>query len=217
MKSTKTFIYLIRHGECTGNKEGRIRGRLEFPLNETGIKQAHALAAAMKGKGIEYIYSSPLSRAADTAKILGDALGLPYETREGFNDICIGTWENRIKAELAVEQPEKWKQWIEDPDNVSFEGGESMAEVRRRTLAELNKVVSEHPGSTMALVAHRGVLKPLVSEALGIGIPSYWRIHFDTASYSLLTYDDDQGFCLMGLNYTQHLTDAGLSVVQEFD
>ena len=217
MAENKTFIYLIRHGECAGNKEGRIRGRVEFPLNETGIRQTHALARALKGKGIQYIYSSPLSRAADTAKIIGDALGLPYETRDGFNDICIGTWENRIKAELAEEEPEKWRQWLEEPDNVVFEGGETMAGVRSRTFAELKNVIAEHLGSTMALIAHRGVLKPLISEALGICIPSYWRIHFDTASFSILTYDGTHGFCLMGLNYTNHLTEAGLSVIQEFD
>ena len=103
MKKDKTFIYLIRHGECAGNKENRIRGCMDFPLNENGILQAHALAKAMKDKNIEYIYSSPLSRATTTAKILGDTLGLPYEAREGFCNIHLGPWENRKKAELAIE------------------------------------------------------------------------------------------------------------------
>ena len=103
MDKDKTYIYLIRHGECAGNKERRIRGCIDFPLNENGLLQARALAAALKDKGIEYIYSSPLSRATTTAKILGDAIGIPYETRDGFCNIHIGIWENRIKAELAAE------------------------------------------------------------------------------------------------------------------
>ena len=135
MKKDKTSIYLIRHGECAGNKENRIRGCMDFPLNENGVLQAHALAKAMKDKNIEYIYSSPLSRAMTTAGILGDALGLPYEGREGFCNIHLGPWENRKKAELAVEEPEKWQTWLAQPEELKIEGGEPLDEVRDRALA----------------------------------------------------------------------------------
>ena len=190
MKKDKTFIYLIRHGECAGNKENRIRGCMDFPLNENGILQAHALAKAMKDKNIEYIYSSPLSRATTTAKILGDTLGLPYEAREGFCNIHLGPWENRKKAELAIEEPDKWQTWLDQPEELKIDGGETLDEVRERALAELDRVI--------------GVMRP-----------SYWRLHVDTASYSLLTHDSLHGYCLMGLNFTEHL--AGLPIIQEFD
>ena len=68
MEKDKTTVYLIRHGECAGNKENRIRGCVDFPLNENGVLQAHALAGAMKDKKIDYIYTSPLSRATSTAR-----------------------------------------------------------------------------------------------------------------------------------------------------
>ena len=215
MKKDKTSIYLIRHGECAGNKENRIRGCMDFPLNENGVLQAHALAKAMKDKNIEYIYSSPLSRAMTTAGILGDALGLPYEGREGFCNIHLGPWENRKKAELAVEEPEKWQTWLDQPEELKIEGGETLDEVRDRALAELDRVIEEHRGCNIALVAHRGVLKPLMAGALCVSRPCYWRLHVDTASYSLLTFDSLHGYCLMGLNYTEHL--AGLPIIQEFD
>ena len=215
MKKDKTFIYLIRHGECAGNKENRIRGCMDFPLNENGILQAHALAKAMKDKNIEYIYSSPLSRATTTAKILGDTLGLPYEAREGFCNIHLGPWENRKKAELAIEEPDKWQTWLDQPEELKIDGGETLDEVRERALAELDRVIGEHRSSNIALVAHRGVLKPLMAGAIGVMRPSYWRLHVDTASYSLLTHDSLHGYCLMGLNFTEYL--AGLPIIQEFD
>jgi len=59
------------------------------------------------------------------------------------------------------------------------------------------------------------VLKPLMAGALGVQRPSYWRLHVDTASYSVLTFDSLHGFCLMGLNFTEHL--KGLRIIQEFD
>lgn len=215
MGKDKTAVYLIRHGECDGNKENRIRGCMDFPLNENGVLQAHALAEAMKDKHIEYIYSSPLSRATTTAKIMGDALGLPYEARDGFCNIHLGPWENRKKAELAVEEPKRWQIWLDQPEELKIEGGETLDEVRDRALAELNRVIAEHRGGNIAIVAHRGVLKPLMAGALGVARPSYWRLHVDTASYSLLTHDSLHGYCLMGLNFTGHL--AGLPVIQEFD
>lgn len=215
MNKDKTTIYLIRHGECAGNKENRIRGCMDFPLNENGVKQAHALSCAMKGKNIEYIYTSPLSRATATADILGAALGLPYEVREGFCNIHLGPWENRKKAELAIEEPEKWRTWLDQPEELVIEGGETLDQVGARAIKELNGVIDEHRGASIALVGHRGVLKPLLAAALGVARPSYWRLHVDTASYSTLTFDSLHGYCLMGLNYTQHLGD--LRIIQEFD
>ena len=211
----KTTIYMIRHGECAGNKENRIRGRMDFPLNENGIIQAKALAAALKDKGITKVYTGPLKRASKTAEILCDVLDVPLEVSEGFNNISIGVWENRIKAELMAEEPDRWNTWLNRPEELVIEGGETIDMVRLRATEALKRIVSEHAGETLAIVGHRGTLKPLLCGALGIVSPYYWRLHFDTASYSILTYDEVQGYCLVGLNYTEHL--KGISIVQEFD
>lgn len=211
----KTTIYLIRHGECAGNKEKRIRGHMDFPLNDNGIRQAQALAGALRDKGIQHIYSSPLIRAMKTSEILADAIGCSYEACDGFNNICIGVWENRIKAELAKEVPEMWHTWLTNPEELRIEGGETLDEVKDRSLEALKQVITRHCGQTIAVVSHRGVLKPMTSGALGIARPRYWRLHFDTAAYSILTYDDVHGFCLMGLNYSEHL--KGIPIIQEFD
>lgn len=213
--SNKTTIYVIRHGECTGNKERRIRGHMDFPLNENGLAQARALAGSLKSKGIEKVYSGPLSRALKTAEIIARTLGIDYEIREGFNNICIGVWENRKKEELALEFPEMWETWLNNPDDLTIEGGETLEEVRKRSLTELAAVIKKHKGRTIAVVGHRGNIKPMLAGALGIARPAYWRLHVDTASYSMLTYDDVHGYCLMSLNYTDHL--KGLPIIQEFD
>lgn len=215
MKKDKTTIYLIRHGECAGNKEKRIRGCVDFPLNANGVEQAQALASAMKDKKIEYIYTSPLSRATTTAQILSEALGVRWEALEGLTNIHLGPWENRLKAELAETEPENWQTWLDRPEELSIPGGETLDQVGERALTALQEIIEKHRGETLALIAHRGVLKPLLAAALGVMRPSYWRLHVDTASYSILTFDSLHGFCLMGLNYTEHL--KGLSIIQEFD
>ena len=211
----KTTIYLIRHGECAGNKERRIRGQVDFLLNENGIIQAQALAKALKGKGITHIYSSPLSRAMKTSEIIGDEIGARFEANAGFNNICIGVWENRLKDELAAEVPEMWETWLNRPEELIIEGGEPLDKVKERSVKALHEVVKKHDGETIAIVGHRGVLKPMLAGALDVAKPCYWKFHFDTASYSVLTYDPLHGYALMKLNYTEHL--AGIPIIQEFD
>lgn len=211
----KTTIYLIRHGECAGNKENRIRGCIDFPLNENGLAQANALAGAMIDRNIEYIYSSPLSRASKTSEIIGNRLGLKYQTRDAFCNIKLGPWEGRLKTEISVESPELWKTWLNMPEDLRLDGAETLDEVMDRSLKELHSLIEIHSGHTFAIVAHRGLLKPMLSGALEIAKPRFWRLHIDTASFSILTYDDTHGFCIMGLNFTEHL--RGLPIVQEFE
>lgn len=92
----ETTVYIIRHGECDGNRDKRIRGCADFPLNENGVKQARALAARLKGAGISAVVTSPLARALETARILGEAVGAEPVVKEGFRNICFGEWENQI-------------------------------------------------------------------------------------------------------------------------
>lgn len=213
-KKVKTYIYVIRHGECAGNKEGRVRGRTDFPLNENGLLQAQALAGAMKTKGLDRVFTSPLLRARQTAEALADACGVPCEACDGFINICMGPWENRKKTDIAVEYPTEWQTWLADPEALRLPGAETIEDVRVRATAALNRIAEQYRGKRVAVVTHRGVLKPLLAGALGLD-HGYWKLHADTASYSLLTYDDVHGWCLMGLNDTHHL--EGLPLVQEFD
>ena len=211
----KTSIYLIRHGECAGNRENRVRGRVDFLLNNNGIAQAGALAKAMKGKNLTYVYSSPLKRALSTAEMISDICGCGLSVDDSFNNIKLDPWQGRLKSDIASNEPLLWNTWINDPESLSLEGAETLDQVMERSLSGLQRLIEKHRGETFAVVSHRGVLKPLLSGALCIEKPRFWRLHVDTGSYSLLTHDDIHGFCLMGLNYSEHLKD--LPMVQEFE
>lgn len=211
----KTVIYLIRHGECAGNRDNRIRGCIDFELNDNGKAQTEALASVLTGKGIEYMYSSPLMRATVTAEIIGRKIGIGYETCEGFNNIKIGPWEGQLKSELAVKFPKEWETWRNTPDDLRVDGFETIEHVMKRSLAAMMEIIGRHEGRTIAIVTHRGILKPLIAGALGINRPVFWRLHVDNASFSVLTFNRARGFTLMNLNNTEHL--KGLPMVQEFE
>ena len=211
----KTSIYLIRHGECAGNRENRVRGRVDYPLNDNGIAQAGALAIAMRDKNLTHVYSSPLKRALTTAEIISNLCGCKLTVDESFCNIKLDPWEGRLKIDIAAKEPELWNTWINDPESLVLEGAETLDQVMERSLLGLDRLIEKHPGQTFAVVSHRGVLKPLLSGAMGIQKPRFWRLHMDTGSYSLLTHDDSHGFCLMGLNHSDHLKD--LPLIQEFE
>ena len=90
-----TSIYLVRHGQTAWNKEEIFRGRSDIPLNETGLKEAELAGEYLKKKEIHAIYSSPLSRAFQTAQKIGRLHNLEVRPLNGMIDMSFGGWEGK--------------------------------------------------------------------------------------------------------------------------
>lgn len=209
-RDEQTRIILVRHGECQGNLENRFRGRKDYPLNERGRKQAIELAAELESINPDAIYSSPLKRAMETAAPLARKLSMDVIGEEGINNIYLGKWEGRLKSEIAREFPEQWETWINTPEKLLLEDSEPFPSVQKRSLDSLARITEKHRGQTVVVVSHRTTLKPLVAGALSIPEPYFWKIHFDTASYSVLIHEKQRGFCLYRLNETKHLSELNV-------
>ncbi len=202
----RTTILLARHGECRGNTDGLFRGRMDFPLNDRGRTQAEELAGAIAPLQPSAVYSSPLLRAVETAEACGRRCSLPVLIEEGFNNISLGPWEGRPKTEIAREFPHAWRLWLEDPEKLEIEGGETLQLVLSRSMDSLNSLVTRHRGETILLVTHRTVIKPLFAGCLAIPSPWFWKTHTDTAAYSILHFDDLHRYSVYALNRTEHLS-----------
>lgn len=203
----KTRIIFIRHGECEGNRVGLFRGRRDFPLNQNGLKQAELLRDEIRGFKLSAVYTSPLSRALVTAQIIAEPHGITPMIEEGFNNICLGPWEGRVKADIEREQPREWRIWVTVPEDLVLPGAERVDDVKARSFSALKGILPKHAGETIAIVTHRAVLKPLFAAMFDVNRPYFWKFHFDTASYSIVEYKEDRGFTLVLLNETKHLSD----------
>ncbi len=203
----RTKIILVRHGECQGNREGLFRGRSDFPLNEQGLIQAKELALEMKQYNPFRIFTGPLSRTKQTALAISQECHIDIEMREGINNIELGPWEGQVKQVIAREYPEQWEIWLNEPEKLSVPGIETLEHVQKRARRELDKIVKEFSGKTVIIVSHRAVLKPLIASCLKISKPYFWRIHIDTAAYSILHYKKGLGYTLVQLNQNRHLTE----------
>ncbi len=201
----QTTIYLIRHGECAGNKEGLFRGRFDFPLNENGFMQAKSLTTELEDILFDAVYTSPLKRALQTAEALCRNRKIEATINEAFNNIFLGKWEGKPKNEIATLFPNEFRLWRTQPEKLKMEGTETLAEVQHRSVKELALLTKKHAGKHFALVTHRAVLKPLIAGILGISEPYFWKLHPETASYSIIEHSSERGFSLAMFNQTKHL------------
>ena len=207
-----TKLILTRHGETVANRNNIFRGRQDFPLNEVGIKQAQALAEHLYqrtkqiGK-ISAIYSSPLSRALDTAKPVAEKFGIEVIVDERFTNISLGEWEGVPHSEIAEKFPEKYHLWRTEPEKLVIPGGEKLADVQRRSVEGVMRIIERHPGETVAIVTHRAVLKPLIAGLIDIPAPYFWKIHIDNAAYSVVWHNPGRGFMIYQSNVNHYLPD----------
>jgi broad specificity phosphatase PhoE len=152
-------ILLARHGETDDNIEPiRIQGRRDTPLNDNGRAQAAELAERVAGEAIASLWSSQLSRARETAEIVGARLGLEPVIDDRLAEGDRGELEGRYWRDVAREDPELYAAWRRAGEAFRFPGGESLREQMDRTLAALADVRTAGPVPAL-VVAHGGSIR----------------------------------------------------------
>ena len=165
-------ILLIRHAESTWNAVGRIQGWANAPLSEAGRSQSRRLARqlAAAGVAVREVVSSDLLRAAETAAIVGRALGCPAPTSDArWREREIGWWTGLTNAELAELHPELVARWR--ARQVGPPGGESDESLLARShaaLAAAGQRAGRHPEGVVLVVSH-GALISLMERDAGAG------------------------------------------------
>ena len=100
-----TRLVLVRHGRTASNAAGRIQGRADVPLDPTGLDEAHAVARALQRFGATALYTSPLSRARETAAIIGRELNLAPQMWDDLTEYDFGLMSERDLEEIATLDP----------------------------------------------------------------------------------------------------------------
>jgi probable phosphoglycerate mutase len=147
-----TRIALVRHGQTDWNRTRRIQGASDIPLNDVGRRQARDAADALADGGWTAVYTSPLSRAAETASIIAAGLGLPEPTPvPGLAERGYGLAEGLTGDEVR----ERFR-------GAPVPGRESVRSVLARALEELDGLAERHPDDGIVVVAHGGVIGALI-------------------------------------------------------
>ena len=204
-----TRVLAIRHGETAWNVDTRIQGQLDIPLNDTGRWQAHRLALAVADEGIDAVYSSDLLRAWQTAQAVSAGSGRAVLADTGLRERGFGIFEGLTFAEIARRWPEQSLRWRRRDPTFGAPGGEVLNDFHARCVAAVTRLASAHPGQTIAVVAHGGVMDSLYRAASRVALdaPRSWAL--GNASINRLLYTP-QGFTLIGWSDTYHLEDDSL-------
>ena len=154
---TESGVYLARHGQTEYNAKLRFQGHLAVPLDATGREQAAGLAEAAVPYGFVVMISSPLERAMETARIVGERIGLEPKPDPRLSETDCGDWTDRSMEEVRAEEPDLFQAWVDGDPNFRFPGGESFAEQAARVQAAMADIRNyEHP---TLVVCHRHTMR----------------------------------------------------------
>lgn len=203
--SATTRFILVRHGQTEWNRIERFRGRVDVPLNETGLAQAAATGRRIAaGWQPAAVYASPLRRAVVTAQAIAQHFDLPVLPLDGLIDIDYGDWQGLTPEEARGRSPDLVDAWYAAPETVRIPRGESLGDLRERAKAAIDGLVARHPGQTLVLVSHTVVNRVILLAVLRLGNERFWRLRQDNCTINVFEAHGGD-FTLVSMNDTSHL------------
>lgn len=196
---------MARHGLTEWNILGRYQGRQECRLCELGKLESNALADALTSVPLSGVYSSPLLRSLETARIAAQKQGLAVVEIPGLTEISHGDWEGHLVGDVARQWGDLLTSWRLTPYHVRMPGGETLAEVEARVWPALEQVAASHPGGTVLMVTHDTPVRVILKRVLGLAEDGFWRLRLDNAGLSEVGFSADSGFRVLRVNDTGHL------------
>ncbi|HSH03588.1 MAG TPA: histidine phosphatase family protein [Anaerolineae bacterium] len=198
-----TKVLLIRHGQTDWNRQRRVQGHLDIPLNETGHAQAQALAQRLAHWPITTIYSSDLQRAVATAQPLAHTLNLPLNLSPNWRERFLGQFQGLTIDELHQQYgdatPNTTRYLIDPPD------GESGQQLQQRIIHAWHDTITPHTDEMIAIITHGGALTALIAYILNLDMATEIRFRMrGNTGLSIIHIDNGQPL-LLRLNDTAHL------------
>jgi len=185
-----TTLVLVRHGRTAWNKDERFRGRIDLPLDETGLRQAEAVARRIAREyRPQALYTSPLQRATHTAEAISRQTNLTAYPHQGLLDLAYGDLSGLSLAEAEDRFPFLYRAWLDAPHTVQFPQGESLGDVRARAMELVQMLARDCADEQVVLVSHVVVCRVLLCSLLDIGLDHLWRFRVDPASISVFELD----------------------------
>ena len=228
-------LYLVRHGQSTGNVGGTLMGQSDHPLTELGEAQARAAAARLAPFGPMPVHCSDLPRARATAEYVAAAWAAAAAVFPDprLREIDLGDYEGRSWEEFRADS-ELTSAFAADPYGTALPGGESLAHLETRVLAAVGNILAEHgvepprggvtdasvsatgfftpePGAAACIVAHDGPIRALLNHYLGVPPEKWWTLSTTHGGVSLLEFAG--GWVnVRYVNETSHLAGLGDTV-----
>jgi 2,3-bisphosphoglycerate-dependent phosphoglycerate mutase len=149
-----TELLLVRHGETDWNRDRRIQGHTDIPLNAAGLEQAQALAERLAETRLDAVYASDLARARDTAQTVADRHGIEVQVDGDLREKNFGSWEGLTDTEIGQRFP--------DAVRGRWGDGETTEQMAERAVAAVGRIRARHNGERVLVVTHGGTLRAIL-------------------------------------------------------
>ncbi|MEZ6047528.1 MAG: histidine phosphatase family protein [Planctomycetaceae bacterium] len=209
MSGSYTRLLLIRHGATAANEQRPyiLQGNgINGPLSEKGQAQAKSASQFLSQTKIDAIYCSPLVRAQQTATAIARPHGLEPVPTEGIHEVNVGLWEGKCWEDIMQEHPEEYKTFINASGEIPYLGGESYRDVLNRSKPVIEGLVANHPGETIAIIAHNVVNRSYLADVMNKPMNEAKAIRQVNTCINIIRYQKDERE-LDTLNSYLHLPD----------
>jgi broad specificity phosphatase PhoE len=179
-------LVLVRHGLTDWNEEGRLLGRSDIGLNERGLRQAEAAAAALSGFSVDRVISSPQVRTRETALPIAESFGVELEIDDGVDEVWLReSWQGKTVSELRGDPD--LERAIADP-LTRTDSIEPIEDVQRRGVRVVERLRREAPNRGAVVVSHGDPLRVILAHYLGIPLEGFRRLLIENGSVSVLRF-----------------------------
>ena len=185
---TPTRLYLVRHGQVADGHTHRYHGRHDIGLSPVGERQYAALAEQLKAVPLTGVYGSDLTRAFRGAQVLAQGRELTPQAAPEFREVHFGIWEGLSFAEIQERYPQELEGRFRDLEGYRIPQGESLADVRRRAMPKLRELLTKHSEEAFLVVAHAGVNRVILCEALGLPLKCIFSLDQHYGCLNIIDY-----------------------------
>ncbi|MEA1936224.1 MAG: alpha-ribazole phosphatase [Thermodesulfobacteriota bacterium] len=185
---TYTRLYLIRHGQVTNFSERRYNGHTDVDITELGIRQMEAVADRLKNEKLADVYCSDLIRTKKGAEIIARAHGLIPEQYSDLRELNVGLWEGLNMEEIEERFPGAINERGRRIVNYRIPEGESIGDLAGRVIPALKEVLDANHGGNIVLVAHGGVNRVILADAMNLDLKNFYSIEQSFGCLNIIDY-----------------------------
>ena len=194
------MIIFLRHGQAENNTKRILAGRTEgVPLTKTGVEQAEGIAKYLKHMDISAIYSSPIERASNTAKIVADYNSLNYELDDRLIEIEMGKFTRMNYDDMFAKHGNVFLKFYENDPIIAKCEVETFAEVQKRVIDMVEYIVKKHKNQNVVLVTHMDPIKSMISTIMDLKPKTLFELIIANASLTIVK-EQDEKFSLSAIN-----------------
>ena len=187
------MIIFLRHGQAENNTKRILAGRTEgVPLTKIGIEQAEQIGKYLKPIGISAIYSSPIERANNTAKIVAESNSIDYKLDERLTELDMGKFTRMPYDEIFTKHGNVFLKFYSNDPVISKYNVETFPHVQKRVMDMLDYTIKKHDQENVLLVTHMDPIKSVIAKVIDLKPLSLFELIIANCSLTIIKHHDEK-------------------------